>query len=156
MGDDIKVIPDAMFQLCTSLRDVEISGNLKSIGDEAFSSTAIEKIELPQSVTEIGDEAFYNTKLKKVVLPEKLSKIGYKTFESCRFMTSIYIPSNVRSIETEAFKNDGKLTSIYYGGSESAWDAIDIEESGNELLKTLKSSGRIIYNSNPASVGLKI
>ena len=44
------------------------------------------------------------------------------------------IAKTVKSIEANAFINNTKLETVYYNGSESAWNEISIAEEGNENL----------------------
>lgn len=51
-------IPYGAFANCTYLSSVEFLGNITSIGNNAFYSTAISSITLPESIRSIGDYAF--------------------------------------------------------------------------------------------------
>jgi hypothetical protein len=57
-------------------------------------------------------------------------------FQSCRWVTSVNIPASVKEISRDAFKGCDNLLEIYYGGTESDWDAMTSKpdlRSGVEL-----------------------
>ena len=56
-------------------------------------------------------------------------------FNSCEKLERVFIPASVTEIKDGAFNFCISLENVYYAGSSSAWDRIDI--SGyNESLKT--------------------
>lgn len=63
LPNDLTAISDNCFCACTSLFDVELSPNIISIGDQAFSSTRITSIYIPASVSSISPYAFDSTSL---------------------------------------------------------------------------------------------
>lgn len=65
--------------------------------------------------TEKYDEAFfneYNLKVRTYVLPSTVTTIGANCFNYAN-MTDIYMPENLRKIETLAFYDEGNLHNIY-------------------------------------------
>ena len=66
-------------------------------------------------------------------LPDTLTGIGPGVFLDCASLTSIAIPRSLTSIGGSAFSGCG-LTDVYYDGSRSEWNAIDIAPDGNESL----------------------
>ncbi len=66
-------------------------------------------------MTEKYDEAFfneYNLKVRTYVLPSTVEKIGANCFNYAN-ITDIYMPANLRVIETLAFYDEGNLHNIY-------------------------------------------
>ncbi len=69
-------------------------------------------------VSSIGDFAFENNyKLREVVLPDSLHHIGIGAFANCSNLVTIHIPENVTEIETEAFKNNVRLSTVAFRGN---------------------------------------
>lgn len=64
----------------------------------------------PASLKEIGDEAFAQTGVKTVVFREGLAHVGKKVFADTRFLTDIFIPASMRSLEDSSFPKDMGLT----------------------------------------------
>ena len=104
-----------------SLTKVTVSKG-SSIGGSAFDScNNIMTIILPSTITSVGNYAFYNcTALKyvyysevldptegEIYLPSVVTSIGEGAFEGCSKLTSINIPSKVKTIGNNAFKESG-------------------------------------------------
>jgi hypothetical protein len=88
-------------------------------------TAAIGEITVPSGVTTIGDSAFYKCQyITSIILPEGVTSINYGAFCDCWKLTSITIPSTLKSIGRNAFDGFNKLTDIYFGGSQSQWEAI--------------------------------
>lgn len=100
-------ISDYTFQDCTNLKEVEITGKVTSIGEDAFfGCKALEVVDLSQSkVKTISQYAFECcANLSNVKLPSKtLEKIGDKAFSRCYALKGIKIPNSVVSIGTGIF-----------------------------------------------------
>lgn len=101
-----------------------ISG-LHTIGSGAFRyCTSLKSITIPTTVESIGDWAFANcSKLRLVTIqlqhwddwsgyPESVSIGGY-AFSNCISLSSIVIPSSVKSIDNDAFDDCINLITIY-------------------------------------------
>lgn len=63
-------------------------------------------------------------------------------FSNCTSITSIIIPTSVKSISSRAFYNCSSLKTVYYTGTQQQWKYISISSSGNEAL----TNATIIYN----------
>ena len=86
--------------------------SVTSIGTGAFAGAAITSVSLPDSITAIGDEAFQGCGgITSVVLPTKLKTIGENAFRATG-LTSISIPEAVTSIGSYAFSGCKKLKSV--------------------------------------------
>ena len=110
--DGVTTIGDYAFYNCTSLASVTIPDSVTTIENDAFSRcTSLTSVTIPDNVTTIGDYAFYRcTTLTSVIIPDGITTIGFCAFESCT------------SLET-----------VYYGGTQAEWDAIE-KGGGNKCL----------------------
>ena len=98
--------------LISGCKNTVIPNSVTSIGNSAFSGSALTSITIPNSVTSIGNEAFYNCKsLSSITIPNSVTSIGYAAFCFCSF-TSIDIPNSVSSIRYDTFKYCFKLKSV--------------------------------------------
>ena len=57
--DTVKIIDEAAFDYCESLKEVKMSANIESIGVTAFTGCCIDSLELPKTLKTIGAGAFY-------------------------------------------------------------------------------------------------
>ena len=130
----VKVIGDYAFASCFALVDVTLPGSLESIGDGAFSDTAIASVELPDGVTSIGTDTFaFCANLKMVVLPDSLAEWDRLAFGHCTALESINIPAGVTSIPSSLFYNSMSLKYIEIPGNvtmilPSAFSGAGLEE----------------------------
>ena len=87
---------------------IEIPGNVKQIGAEAFKgNTQITGISLPSSVTIIGEDAFAGcSNLVSISGGDNLEEIRDRAFEGCPIST-IKIPASVKSIGLKAYDMSG-------------------------------------------------
>ena len=97
-----------------SIKSVQISRGVTSIGDWAFSNcSSLTSVSIPNSVTTIGNRAFSDcTGLTSVSISDGVATIGDGAFSNCSSLTSVTIPGSVTSIDNRAFSNCTGLTSI--------------------------------------------
>ncbi len=110
--------------------DYQIPAGVTSIGYNAFGGCGeLTSVVIPDTVVEMGGRAFdMCLNLTNVVIPEKITSIGYEAFCFCSNLVSVAIPEGMTSVGYNAFTACSKLKDIYYGGSESQWNAIKFEE----------------------------
>ena len=95
----------------------------------ACKSTASGSLSIPEThegkpVVEIGRDAFLNcTGLTSVTIPTSVKTIGWYAFSGCTGLTSISIPDNVTTIDWFAFSNCTGLTSVTIGNGVTCIDA---------------------------------
>ena len=101
-------ITDGAFANCQNLSEVTLHDSLKTIGEYAFSRTALTEITLPDSVTAVGKSAFeYVSTLERATLSGRLTAIPDSLFSGCESLESITIPNGVTSIGSYAFSGAG-------------------------------------------------
>ena len=131
--DGIRSIGPQAFRSCRKLSGVTIPSSVTSIGEGAFSYSALREIEIPPSVTEFqaGKPMWGVTQrtrdglvtnpvrwaaqaaglfvgcslLERVTLPENMKKIPVAMFKQCSSLEEIRIPDSVKEIEECAFLN---------------------------------------------------
>ena len=115
-SETAEVIGDYAFNGCESLSVAKFraDGNLKSIGDSAFSDcSSLEDINLPKNTERVGDCAFQNcVLLKEAALGNKLTSIGNNLFYGCSALEKVGVPSTVNSIGEYAFYGCASLDKI--------------------------------------------
>ena len=128
--NSVASIGDEAFSNCTSLTSVTIPNSVTSIGVGAFEDcTSLTSITIPNSVTRIEDGAFSScTSLTSITIPNSVTSIEKYAFYNCTSLTSITIPNSITSIGSSAFDYCTSLTDVYYTGSETEWNNIDIRD----------------------------
>ena len=117
----------------------ELGGKpVTAIGEYAFHhNTTITSVKIPEGVTSIGESAFrWCSSLTEVTISEGVTSIGGTAFAYCSSLTEVTIPKSVTSIEYAAFDGCGALATVYYGGTQEDWDALEknIGEENTPLL----------------------
>lgn len=81
MNASITKLPDDLFSICDSLKEVQLNSPIREIGKSFNSCIGLDSITIPASVEKIEDFAFSGCKnLNKVVFLGKIPVVGPKTF----------------------------------------------------------------------------
>ncbi len=92
------------FENCANLAELSLAGSVESIGDNAFSHTALSSLILPEGLRSIGFAAFYEChSLLSLRLPESLLTIGANAFFYDNALSSVVLPRNVTGVGSSAF-----------------------------------------------------
>ncbi|MBQ3498325.1 MAG: leucine-rich repeat protein [Clostridia bacterium] len=118
-GSSNATIGRSAFKNCPSLQSVSLPGNYTNIGKEAFygcismTTFVLEKSAYTYANQLISDYAFNGcTNLSSISLPTTLKSIGNSAFENCTSLKNVVIPEGVTSIGGAAFKGCTKITSL--------------------------------------------
>lgn len=143
--NSVTSIASSTFAGCSNLTTITIPDSITSIGEYAFHyCSSLSNISIPNSVTSIAAIAFYGcSSLTSVTIPNKVTSIAKSTFAFCDNLVSITIPRSVTSIADNAFYECVALTDVYYLGSETEWNAIQIGGNNTHL-----TSATIHYNNS--------
>lgn len=115
---------EGCFYGCSSLKKLEISGVVRSIGDRAFEGcTSLTQVNI--KAIEIGKRAFFGCEnLKSVELPVYTSKIKQDAFGNCPLLQTIVLPEKLSYVGLGNFT----ACDIYWKGNEVTTQ--DPEEGG--------------------------
>lgn len=112
-----------------------VPSNVQTIGSYAFAGcNALNSITFPSSVQSMGSYAFCHCPaLTSLSLPDGMTAISDNLFWNCGKLASVTIPASVTNIAWGAFDECVALTDVYYGGTESDWDAVTIGDYNTPL-----------------------
>ena len=104
-GYKIVGIADGAFYGCSQMVSVELSDNIRYIGNYAFAGCEkLTSLTIPDSVETIGENALSGCiTLQKLHLPDKLTEIPEGMCYTCVSLTDLDFPSGVTTIGDEAF-----------------------------------------------------
>ncbi len=107
ISGNFKCIGRNAFSNCKSLRNIVIDAPIEIIDDSAFfRCTELLHIELPSTVKEIRNCAFQQCfALTNIVIPAAVTNIGEEAFYGCNSIKTFEIPKNLRSIGEGAFSS---------------------------------------------------
>lgn len=133
--DNISSIGDSAFGMCDNLTRMTIPDNVKSIGINAFSGcSGLVDIEMPNNITEIKYGVFTGCiNLTSITIPDGVTSINEHAFSECKNLKSINIPANVDAIGDCAFYNCISLSDVYYAGTKSQWNLLEIGQFNDDL-----------------------
>ncbi|MCR5564657.1 MAG: leucine-rich repeat protein [Gammaproteobacteria bacterium] len=80
-----------------------------------------EELVIPSTVAKISSEALSFSNAKTIILEHGVRKLDSNALASCKNLTDITIPSSLKYIGYNVFKNDEKLTNVYYNGTIEDW-----------------------------------
>jgi hypothetical protein len=135
MPDSIVTVGDNAFAGCTALADVTFSYNLEKLGEDAFfACDDLKSAVFYPNFKEMGAYAFFDCEnLETVVLPTDFTTIPEGAFGECAKLATLSLPLSIKAIEPDAFINCAEIKTVYFVGSEVAWNAI-IWGEGNDIL----------------------
>ena len=163
LKDGTKGIAEQAFFECKGLTSVTIPGSVMCIGSQNscggdylysifYGCTGLISVTIENGVTRIGEVAFEGcTGLTTVTIPDSVTSIGGGAFMDCTGLTSVTIGNGVTRIDEYAFDDCWRLKDVYYSGSKTQWETIDIEW-GNDALKEATIHYQICSHSPSAAV----
>lgn len=102
-------IPEGVFKDCNTITTLTVTGNITSIGREAFRlSSALTSVTLPQSCTTLAKQAFYNCSSLQTFTASGLTSISDTCFQGCTSLTTFDF-SNVTNLDENAFRGCSSL-----------------------------------------------
>lgn len=109
-GESVEYVPVGLCKDNANLTIVKMGSHIRTIGASAFKQcTALKEVVLPPDVASIEESAFYGcTALQAVDYPASLEYIGNTAFANTG-LTSLFIPSTVKSFGTYAFSQNKEL-----------------------------------------------
>ena len=133
---DANIIPsdESLFQVnITSSEECAIGETTTTVPEELVIPYQLTKDGKVYKVTKIIDGGFQLADAKHIIIPNTITSIGSTAF----YMSDIEIitiPKSVKSIGRFTFM-DAHLKEVYYEGSKSEWDTVEVNYEENSELK---------------------
>ena len=121
---------------CSNLTSVTIPDTVTSMQAAFVACSGLTSIDIPDRVTNINGAFQECTSLTSVTVPSSVTSMLY-AFADCTNLTTVNIPVSLTTIGESSFANCAKLTTVNYAGTQAQWEAIDIVESGNDILNSV-------------------
>lgn len=125
----INIIGDEAFKNVKNVGQIDVSGQVKYIGDSAFEGAGISRLYIGNA-EKIGNKAFYGcSTLKEVTFDENsgIEEIGYEAFRSSGICNKISLPYSIKKICHGAFSDCGDLSEIEFDNNNS-YDKLELED----------------------------
>ena len=135
--DYVKYIGESAFSDSPMLSRVTIPDTVKSIGKNAFSSCgSLTDVSISNCVTSIEPYTFLScTALVRLTIPEGVTKIGEYAFSRCSALTELTLPKSLVNIGTNVLNDCTSFTDVYYFGSVSDRQKIQVSDFNTKLLR---------------------
>ena len=158
---NVKVVDNAAF-IGSLVEEVVLEEGVERIGTEAFFySYDLQTVVVPNSIKYIGKNAFAKTKfytelaknaqdiiyvgkfaydyvgsrdVEQLQIKDGTTGITEQAFEQLSGLKKIILPSTLKSIEKNAFYGCVSVTDIYFNGSDSDWEAVDMAIGWNTSM----------------------
>lgn len=161
-GTSIAVIPAMAFVQCDMLKEVVFSDSTTEIQLAAFMSCKnLEEVTLPPALNTVGQNAFTDTAMTKVIIPESVTSIGYSAFGYKNETTAVSdfliigaanSAASAYATDTDAdydYKNDFTFVSIETYEKQLAYEALNPKRSGDFDYAIIDGEG---YLTNCTSI----
>lgn len=134
---------ERLFKKVNTIEQVTLLGG-QHIANEMFSDCGnIKEIVIPSSVLIIGDKAFNSCdNLSNVIIGENVTTIQARAFNYCKKLKEIVLPKSIQEIGNQVFY---KLEKLYYEGSLEEFNAINISDKNDVLIKLIEED-KIVYS----------
>ena len=154
--DSVTRIGEGAFRNCENLSEVEIPDSVTAIGDYAFCEAGLKKLVIPQGAeigwyaftgcddltyVELGTEGDTDSEyvisrgafedcddLLEARIGPAYAEVGWNAFCDCGELSAVYVPGNLVAFSMNSLYLCPNLTDIYFDGTRSDWDSVQIDE----------------------------
>jgi hypothetical protein len=130
-GDKVSFVGNSAFKNAMELVDIDIFDTVCEIGESAFfACSRLASISFGNGLSQIGKNAFAHCQgLSYLKLSGTLSIIPENAFLYAVSLDTVLIGTSIKEIALNAFYGMGDDAKIYYLGSESEWNEIELNSN---------------------------
>lgn len=121
---NLDTIGTGAFGNCSNLVGIELSENIKTIKQYAFSSTGIKSLILPKGLETIEQLAI-SSPLDNLYISNTVTTIGASAIKLSDNVTSVYIPASVSSMDGVIFSGANALKEIVVSPRNNNYKSVD-------------------------------
>ena len=144
------------FNNCQKLKTIHFTEGTKTLLPGLYRNSAVETVDIPEGITELPSDLFNGCKqLTSVTLPSTLRTIGRYAFADCVKLESVDVPQSVKKIEARAFSNTSSLkTCTFHEGIQTLGDHLFSNSALTSIYipKTLSTTESPFSESNITDV----
>ncbi|MBO5882901.1 MAG: leucine-rich repeat domain-containing protein [Clostridia bacterium] len=138
--DSVIYIDSAVFSGCNALIESENGVNYVDRWVVGCNMT-VDTVTLRKNTVGISTSALSGASITQINIPEGVKIIDRGAFNGCYNMVGVIIPKTVKTIGMGAFNNCDNLSTVYYTGSNSQWESIQIDSTNDSL-----TSASMVFN----------
>lgn len=139
IGQGVVNVGMSAFSDCSNLKSVIIGASVESIGVDAFKDTALEEIVVPGNVKSIGNGAFSGcNSLNNVKLENGVEQLNGLVFSNCENLKNITIPDSLTNLSYTDFNGCINLEKFDVGENNQNYFSVDgvlYNKQQSELIK---------------------
>ncbi|MEG1751940.1 MAG: leucine-rich repeat protein [Clostridia bacterium] len=139
---NLKTINSHAFENCVTLKNFNLS-NVNYVGDFAFMGSGISDIYVPATIANWGRCIFQNSYATNVYVSEGVTNIPFGMLHGCGQITSLYLPSTLKSIDVFGVSNYSNSMRIFFAGTIEQYNQITYDASQNTAFA---NPLEVVYN----------
>ncbi|MCR4831617.1 MAG: leucine-rich repeat domain-containing protein, partial [Pseudobutyrivibrio sp.] len=126
---------------------LEVPASVTTIADYAFlGATGLKTVAFTgDKLTTIGEYAFKNSSITEINLPSKVKTIGYEAFRNCRSLEKVYLGANISDMGYKVFGECELAYFIITGSGKNTYNALIAQGIDKNRIVSTKS---ITYKLN--------
>jgi len=158
LPDSVNTITSRTFYGMEKIEKINIPGNVKKIGESAFSGCKnLKYISIAEGVESIEESVFYNCdSLEEIVLPSTIRNISYRVFSKCTSLKKVVLNEGLESISDAIGLNDCENFELHIPSTlvsadsliqKANYSKITISENNPVYKIQIKNGSRIVVNT---------
>ena len=117
IADSVTIIESSAFEKCTSLTSITLPKNLVTIEMSAFlHCSSLNEVKMGNKVTTLGNFAFSGTAITEITLPDSLTTLGNSVFNGCKQLKELHFPASLKKMGDYIITGCSALKTVRFYG----------------------------------------